>query len=87
MSFKKVYVNYQHVPGDIRLQHIIWALLQQQIDVSPGDRTREHAALVVSAPRNVSPTDQYDGKNGVEPDHVCHRVKHLRTDRQHKSCW
>lgn len=66
---------------DFRLEQIIWLVsLQQQVHVLPGHRTREHAALRLPAPSNVPPTDQYYGENGMESDHVCHCVEHLRTD-------
>lgn len=63
------------------LQQIISLVsLQQQIHISPGYRTREHAAIRLSVPNNAPPTDQYYRENGMEPNHVCHRVEHLRTD-------
>lgn len=56
--------------------------LQQQVQVSPGHRAREHAALGLPAPRRVPPAHQDYGEDGMEPDHVCHRLEHLTTDRR-----
>lgn len=53
--------------------------LQQLLDIHSGHWACQQTGFWVSAPCYCSPTDQYDGEDGVVLDDVYHRVKHLRS--------
>lgn len=51
--------------------------LQQLLDIHSGHWERQQTAFWGSAPCYCSPTDQYDGEDGVVLDDIYHRVKHV----------